>query len=828
MVLRIILLKRIAHLNAGCFDDDGGKMPEDTQGPWILLGHFDSMYTWQPHTSEDFFNVVRSNSEMVADLNSGTAYYHPIYLIDEESVDGDEENNFWASNRWFVSVERVHFSQPIFSKELVRCLSQELNKQAVAMGCQIRIYRTLELSDIVVAVHSDRMDKLLEFSLSLQKRTCIGKVYTYVGISYRNLCAQASPEEEDCIPMLSMRFSVSHFEEAMTLLKDGMESVLGKRMGVIYSITGVDDLAVNWTEFPVCKLISLYRNWFLPDTGSQSTENTPFGKAFWEVISRVGIQASEPQMHSEEQCNGCDRWYDKENIGDAQTILLNASNKLAEQLRSQLGKSTVIREANWYQPLAELTKSLVRLCQTPVLDELVFLLLPGAQAFIKNIAVCSNRALSDQETEKCNYFVEKWSHLVEHVMRMEGQLTQYPDTRPILYSIPMVMLEYMMAFVNQVTRVLQGKQSAGHSFLLVPQMSQQVQSLEMFIAKEQDKMPGLVVVTLPLRTLYDPITVQMELCHEICHFVGEEHRMRKERINYFAHAAAVLIAKSIFGTYHDGLIRVMERKISGKIQIQCGDTVSPPIIREMDKIVTDWVNELFTNYSKEYADLLFQVLDDIQKKGAPPFRLEIGINDAGLTAFNMVLKDLSILFREVYADICMMFLLDGDSDTYVESIGTVLAGSDISNTKEAVTYEPETLAKWRAPDQEWERRKYTEPLAIRIYVTLKVLGKQKPIPCNGSDGYTRLFTEISKLDKELCGEEESVTRLIPLGSIDALIEYGQQCYQGLQNTLGNDPQLVALREQMKKTSSHNMMYNSIISAIQKDRKTMVTELAQGK
>ena len=822
MILRVILLKRIAQLNAGCFENEDGRMPREAQGPWLILGHFDSMYTWRPDVSMGFFNAVRETGELVADLNSGTAYFHPIYLIDEKNNDSDTENGFWNTDSWFISVERIHFAQPIYSEGLADYLAQKLYEDVEIFGCQIRVYRTMELSDLVVAIRSNRMDNLLNFSLSLQKYTCIGKMYTYVGISYPHLRTKEYPEDTDKIPMLSMRFSVSQFEDAMALLQSEMLSTLSGQQGDIYSVTGVDDLAVNWTQFPVSKLISLYQSWFLPNAESPETTSS-LGNAFWEITSRVGIQVGAAMTG--EQCKDCDRWYRKWDARDTRKILLEACTILVERQCNPLSETLAARGTGWYQPLAELTKSLVRLCQTPVLDELVFLLLPGASAFIKNLAACSSRALSEQETEKCNYFVEKWSQLMEHMIRMEGQLTQYPDMRPILYSIPIAMLEYMMAFVNQVTRILQGEQTPGHSFLLVPQMEQGVHALEMFIPNRRNGIPGLVVVTLPLRTLYDPTTVQMELCHEICHFVGEEHRMRQIRIDCFAHAAAVLIAKIIFGTYHDNLIDVIKVKICQQIQAQCWNAARPPIIREMYQVVMDWIDQLFIEESQEYSKLLLQFLENIQKNGGPPYRLETEINDAVLLYFNGVLRDISILFREVYADICMMFLLDGNPDTYVKSIGEVLDNDDNSTSGSVVTYEPETMEQWGKPNQEWERDKYTEPLAIRIYATLKALGKEIPGPYSQSIGCAKLFAEINKLDSELrYGTTESNSRTIPLGSIDALIAYGQWCYQGRQEFLGHDSEVELLRKQLKKTSSSQFSYGAILAAIQKDRTAMVTEL----
>ena len=816
MILRVILLKRIAQLNAGCFEEVvSPSMPKDIQGPWIVLGHFDAMYTWLPDTSGGFFNAIHSISEQVAALNSGSAYFHPLYLIDEKSESRKEERNFWGSQDWFISVERIHFAQTIYDRSLVEQFSQELEEQAKIEGCQIRIYRAMELSDMVVVIRSNRMDHLLNFALSLQGAACVGKVYTYLGMCYQHLRMKAKTETGDQIPMLSMRFSVSHFDQAMALLEKTLNFVMGESQQFpIYSVTGVDDIAVNLPCLPTWKLVALYRYWFLPSSASLEASGPPLGDAFGEITSRVGIPTSVVSPCKPETCQATST--------DPHDALIDACTILTEQLHQQLEGRPATRGTYWYQPLAELTKSLVRICQTPVLDEFVFLLFPGARSLIENLSVCADRSLSDQETEKCNIFVEKWSHLMEHVMRIEGQLTHHPDMRPILYNIPVVMLEYMMAVLNQVARILQSGHSPGHSFLLVPQLSQQVEAVEIFIA--QGNRPGLVLVTLPLRALYDPVTVQMALCHEACHFVGETYRKRKERIPCFAQATAVLMAKILFASYDESLIDVITEKICHTIRQMDGQ----PVIRNMYDTVTRWIDRLFIASSKEYANLLFCVLDTIRKKNRPHFRLNLAINDAGITSFSKVLYDLSTLFREIYADICMMFLLEASPCTYLKSIAEELDGDNRSILTGVMSNEPETLHYWKnKSNSEDDCAGYAESLAIRIYVTLIVLGEDNLPDCscpNPSNGYVRLLEEVQKLHEELKGNQEPKSRVIPLGSIDALIEYSKLCYQGLLDGLSSNPELAVLRKQFNKTSPPSFDYSSILEAIQSDRKKMVDEL----
>lgn len=817
MILRIILLKRFSQLQSGCFEDyEGVEMLPDIRGPWIVLGHFDAMFTWRPPMQRGFFETIRRCSEEIAKLNSGSAYYHPLYLIDENGEDCTEEQKFWDPSDWFCAVIRIHLSDLIYDEQQMNTLTQNMKKEADAAGCEIRTYRTMELSDIVVAVRSNQIKPMLNFSLSLQRHASVGKEYTYVGLSYLRLCSGEKPVQSDCIPLLSMRFSVSNYGKAQQALRQ-MNALLKMRPKT-YAVTGVDDIAIFWRNFPVNKLVTLYRDWFLPEIPQPHTE---LQEAFWEITSRVGIatdtirEEPPPKEPSSDSGNNDSKGYLPEEI------LRAACEALSTQGYSQLKDKALIQDdACWYRPLGELIKSLERICKTPVLDEFVFLLFPGAKTFLDNLVARADRSTSEKETEQYNLYVEMWSHLMEHVMRLEGQMSQYPDTRPILYNIPVVMLEYMMAFANQITQILKHPKIATHSFFLAPQLGNQVKSHEVFEANSVRR--GLVLVTLPLQTLYQPAVVQMALCHEICHFVGDQYRKRSERIEAIANSTAVLTAKILFGTYHESLIDELFRNIRRILSEK-----NEPYIREMYIAVQKWVNSLFkgekkyNGQSKAYSELLYATLEDIQEHNREPLRLEYGINDGVLYRYFRVLGDVFRLYREIYADVCMMFLLDGSPQTYIYSISEVIK-------EDGTLDELVPSRKGRAENSKEESRQYSEYFAIRIYVTLYVLNKLEYIgrgKLKVAFQNDALVDELVKLKEEMKRTSEPQDRVIPVGSILPLMDYADLCYKYLKDTLCDHPALTALRGQLKNISAEDLDYGALLQEIQRDRKNVIEDLA---
>lgn len=828
MVLRVILLKRISQLGRGCFETDKNLAEQDAiKGPWIVLGHFDAMYSWRPSIINGFFDTIRHCSETVASLNSGTTYYHPLYLLDT-SEETDAEQQYWENNDWFISVVRIHFSKIIYNKSLVDTLFTDIQSQATALGCQIRIYHTMELSDIVAIVRSPRMDNLLRFSLSMQKHPSVGKEYTYVGVSYEQLCAAHMPEADDQIPVLSMRFSVSDYQKASSLLAEIINSV-GTDMPA-YAITGVDDIAVNWPAFPLHQLIDLYRNWFWPAHLFPKPPSIALHEAFWEVTSRVGVSIDTlpefsiptplPEEKSPEEKPPEEKPPEKKSSEEKspkekspEEILRDVATELSSQW-CQLKDTAIVKDACWYQPLGELTKALIRMCQTPVLDEFVFLLLPSALAFLNNLKAKSDLSPSNSDTDKYNMYLEKWSQLMEHVMRLEGQLTQYPDTRPIIYNIPVVMLEYMTALAHKITSILQDGQNAIQRFFLVPQLGYEVKSKEIFSAEQAQ---GLVLVTLPLRTLYDPVAVQMALCHEICHFVGEKYRKRTYRSECIAHSVAIIMAKILFQTYHPSLVEELKAKINSLFS-----STQPTYIRNMQTAVGTWVDSLFVENSPEYAELMFKVVERISTSNGPPLQLKEGINDAHLFIFIQVLRDILILYREVYADICMMFLLDGCAQTYFESIAEVL--NNDSTTENIPAHPIYTLSQQDAAE-DLDKHNYFEPLAVRVYATLTALGEANNLHAGNSYACNQLYDSITALIRQAQGTREP-DRVIPLGSIHALVAYATECYKNLQVSLANSAELHNFKTLLQKVPSTGLNYDTLMRAIQEDRKSIIDELKQ--
>lgn len=400
-------------------------------------------------------------------------------------------------------------------------------------------------------------------------------------------------------------------------------------------------------------------------------------------------------------------------------------------------------------------------------------MLPGVRSFLINVREQMKRPPYIVKTDVGKYhdFIENWTHLMEHIMRVESQMTHYPEMRPILYDMPVIMLEYTLAFLVKCSNALQTSDTANKkiNFLLVPRLCQKIRATELFPATSDR--PGLVLVRIPLHMLYDPMSIQIALCHETSHFVGEKHRKREDRILYYTISAAVLLAKIVFFTYNACLIDVIQDELEKTIRFSSEYCTN---ISEMKDKVLEWTDTLFgiglncndKCNDENYVAFIKKVLrrsaiknSDTDKSSD---RLCIRSNNADLkimylTKFQQLLLDVTILFREIYADICMLNLLPICSETYIKSFFTEFAPN--------------------------ESNRY-ELFAVRIYVSLTASGKNIPIPDGKINNHViqPLYDEIKKIQCSMKNDLENQEQLIPMGVIRALLSYAKKCYNSLEDS----------------------------------------------
>ena len=735
---------------------------------WAAIGKFDAIYICEPLCEyKNIFRQIETFSNIIARESSIEFHYHPIYLI-HNGTDEDwaHEQSFWENPMWYLSIVRIHLASSISSYSEIQFIESEIKKEFSISGCKLICYRTMELSDLVLAVQSDNLSSQLNIILHLRKYKLIGRIYTHSGVNYDKLRDVSEPPPfEDLMQLYSMRFSV-HIPRLTDEAIKQIESKLGK--GTVFSITGVDDMLIIWSNLPTGRLVDLYRSWFC-----EKADLNCF-KAFSQFTTRLGVEPSMSDFADAEDAHLTKLVKKCEDlIALNQRILPLFSHGSNQQFLDPQDS-----DFGWKYLLFELSVSLGRLSNTSVLDEFAYLMLPGADAFLRNMESELNNnnknKFSNLRMNDCRQFIDSWTQLLEQITRIEGQLSQQPELRPVLYNIPLAFLEYLMVFLGKCVNFLQYaddlKDRRKICFMLIPGLFEQVQAKELFMSRK-DGTPGLVLISIPLHMLYRPGELQLILCHEVSHFAGEAFRKRKDRIKFYAKATAHLLDDKIFKTSNRACIEYFYNKIYAILN----GAQNIFRIQEYQEAVQGWVSSIATlrayhaNHN-EYSNFIREMLTYAYRNDCSdtiPVEADyIHLERKYMCAFLPALDYLSSSFREIFADLCMLKILQIEPKFYIQSF---------------------------LPELDPSCPAHFEFAALRVYICLKAIGQNVPEKKKVASGepVDIFYSTLYQMEQEshchpdsLFGKGGNKTKFcIPPGARHALLDYAKMCAETIQSEI---------------------------------------------
>ena len=777
MQIYVALLEKKASLSTGCYDTCAFSLDRAAQ-VCLALGHFDAIHIYPLKTEEgSLFQKIQENNREIATISNEEHYYHPLYMIPDENDSG-----FWNGNRPFVCIVRIHFAMTTHVNESFKTLRSALDT-SLQDDVDVYLYRTVELSDAILAIQADRLQDLLSVSFPLQRWGIVGKVYTYCGIRLEKVREPGwRSDDRDVLKWCTMRFSI----RSLNGMKDELDTIhrltADAKCCKSFSIVGVDDIAISWNELPTTNLVNLFREWFFFEKSehklfqSFSDVTTRLGSPLQELLEKDYIPLTDKQKK------------EKEALGKACAKLQVKKDKIIKRINENGERRT------WLKPLSELTAMLSRMSKSVLLDEFIYLILPGVTSFLDNV----DGRFPDVPDELCEIFIEKWANIIEYIMPVEGQLTHHPEMRPILYDIPISMLEYTLAFLDVVAKALRSGDDAYTpvqiQLFLIPRLSREKATYELFAA-DAIVSRGLLLVYVPFDLLFEPCALLRALCHEVSHYVGEACRSRLERRDYFCKAAARLAVHIFFEHTNTGVIEEIDERLKQslpriKMTIkELIESVSNLLIVNMSKSAAR--QELMLNALRRHSNLIAK--NPIYSEEEFPFyTLNWEPDFEELDRFETLLNDLGTLFREIYADIAMLYLLP---------VGT----------KEYITSHEEELRFGANP-------RY-EQTAIRIYVSLTVCDKDFSQVCVQDN---QLKEELERLQDCFERELEDRDRLLPISSIYYLKQYGKFCYEKMKTLIGKDDK-EWLQKNYKNVSSAQTDYTMFLQCIDDYRQTLLDD-----
>ena len=119
-----------------------------------------------------------------------------------------------------------------------------------------------------------------------------------------------------------------------------------------------------------------------------------------------------------------------------------------------------------------------------------------------------------------------------------------PGFNAVLCDVPAKLLVYYTAYLQKLVNILLDEDATtDYRFLLCPDLYLSIEVAPLFKYRNDDSQ--LLKVRLPVKKIFDPKTLLMELSHEAAHFVETRIRQRSERVDYFASLVSIIIAERI-------------------------------------------------------------------------------------------------------------------------------------------------------------------------------------------------------------------------------------------------------------------------------------------
>lgn len=690
---------------------------------YVCLGHFDMLEVVPLPQNEFPLKAIQDdiqNTFYRQDHEVTENYKYPLYILkqlgsilpsgelaetDEIQKEIDDLDQFWAVEKNFLFITRFHCDrvddrQVSFSQELMnRCRdfqdAGDFYKGSLCMDEEVRgyvrfltekgneavsvvFYDSLELGDIVGAVKSNALSAAMKLLQHLYECPAVSDAYTYCGVDCTLLrdskysqipVERREPLELSHIQHASTRFSVKFAKAADTFLnplKAQMERV-GLPARRIDFVTGTADVIVEWT--PCSEVFFLYQ--------IQSIVTFPkLYHAFLDIITRIGTEYRTPQ-------NSREKPLEKEPF----------SNLVSYEPKEFSGPLE-----RWRYPLVRLLGTLRTMYESSVMDELSQLLIPGVNAFLERICYLRDQVpWKNQDDNEISNFMDWWSALASDIYHLESQMVQRPGLTPARHYIPVMVLQFELRFVYDYTNLIRlldetlakekdvSARSRAFVPILFPTLERNTHTLcpmdpghDVHYTKKSP-----LCIFLPIHRLYQPWEIACMLGHEIQHYVGDVLRYRKERLHCLVKSVAAYVTV-VLGMYVSDSYTFQSSTILEERQFQekLAESIAQQLSIETSKnaylrfIAGDLPAAMFYVASRtENQETLQNILlkHMALEKQIPCIRqlcilntMDVGAQMA--SAFHNHVEYLTSLYKECFADISMILILNCNFEEYYHCI----------------------------------------------------------------------------------------------------------------------------------------------------------------
>lgn len=644
-------------------EDAAPKEIETLLGKWFVLGYFDTLEIYVPCQKEkdSWLNSMFTHNVELSKRLDGDFYYHPLHLFD--MAPGEAEHFLGTDdvrpNRPYLFVTLVQGAalppngKQVCSETLQKAI-EGVAKNSSRVECMF--CRTLELSDLVVLMRSDSLYSLTELLHEIYLLPDIGDMSTFAAIDQQYLLhdfvpGKSSVQGELCVEMKCVVRKTKELSQYLELI--------APFSGDAYFVTGIEDLHIQWPRIQEDAFLAFLQQIFRNDDVNQS-----FCKVFSECITQIGIPENGGNTAPKADRDG--------QRGSEETLLTKACvDLLADFQRTRERRQYAWHSIDqaWLKSAHSLFNAMTDMSRNWVLDGFCYLILGAANRFCQDVenktALPSGlgrdvqqEGIDEKYLSGTQRFVRGWGVLMEQATRTDGRFIQMPGFSPAMCEIPARLLEFYLAFTQQCAKILctQDDREGDIALLLVPKICRRMKVESIF--DDVRDIDHLLYVDIPLETLYSPTKVLCCLNHELAHFVGEHWRNRDRRSDEIIYVTAYEL--SVY-------LRMISPRAVTNWYIYLRDQIAPEAGRYSKPLAAHLKGAIQGLLSDDgrYSHIREDFQDEVQLRWSLSQLSMWEIKNAqareslvsGNEEFKKRIDDIIYLFRESYADLCMINLL---------------------------------------------------------------------------------------------------------------------------------------------------------------------------
>ena len=264
------------------------------------------------------------------------------------------------------------------------------------------------------------------------------------------------------------------------------------------------------------------------------------------------------------------------------------------------------------------------------------------------------------------------------IIHTEHKFMMIPGYNGMLFDIPIKLYLLYLSFMYKTAEILSAKDCLSedkklppHRILLIPSMEDTPTTFVDECKRKEIK--KVIFVNIPQKHLYQPRSLCIILAHELAHYVGNNLRLRENRLECVIKIILNILYDKIFISYKDS-------SVSKKTYIANGLTIILDIIKDIyddddnitdeEKVITAF-NKYLSSFDAIYSShnnisLTNCKFDDVNRN--MPFFLNF--------IYENTIEIYSNL-REILADLCAIILLENSFLDYIEAY-RVSCGTDIN------------------------------------------------------------------------------------------------------------------------------------------------------